>query len=216
MSGRALFTITAALVIAALMASAVWLAAGAYPHAYMRKPSVPVANGTFTTVYEAKVLCKGGKKFTAELTLKYHNGKLIEATLNGREIPLAAFKYPHSFTYIGELLLDLDKVEKVGNKTVRPLGGIVHKRHDTKPVNFADSSFVARSPLVVETSFNYSRLAIKGHGELINATINGAMLIFDAEARVPYFFMLDILHASMREFCTGAFAHIVAFLKEVK
>ena len=206
--------IIAALVVMALTAFAIWFAAGAHPHTHLRKPPVPATNGTFTAVYSAKVLC-AGKWFTAELTLKYYNGKLIEAALNGREIPLAAFKYPHSYNYIGELLLDLDKIEKIGNETVRPLGGIVHKRHDARPVSFAESSFVARSPLVVKTSFNYSRLVIEGHGELINFTIRG-LLIFEAEARVPYSFTLGTLHASMREFCGHSFAIYFALLKEVR
>jgi hypothetical protein len=189
------------------------LAASAYPYTHLRKPPVPVTNGTFTAVYSAKMLC-AGKWSTAELTLKYRNGKLIEAALGGREIPLAAFKYPHSYNYIGELLLDLDKIERVSNETVRPLGGIIHKHRDARPVNFADSSFVACSPLVVKTSFNYSRLVIEGHGEVINSKTSG-LLILEARAKVPYFFMLNTIHASMREFCGKSSAYIFALLIEI-
>jgi len=41
----------------------------------------------------------------------YRNGKLIKALLDGREIPLAVFKYPHEFSYVGELLLDLNRIK---------------------------------------------------------------------------------------------------------
>jgi hypothetical protein len=107
----------------------------------------------------------------------------ISAALDGREIwPRLSTRY----NYAGELP-GSRQGRKVGSRTVRPLGGAVHRRHEAKPMNLADSPLAARSPLRIETGFNYSRLVIEGHGELINATINGALLIFDAEAKVPYF-----------------------------
>ena len=81
---------------------------------------------------------------------------------------------------------------------MRSLEGIVRRWHEAKLVNFVNSPLVARFLLRVETSFNYSRLVIEGRGELINLIVNGTMLIFAAETKVSYFFMLNKLHASMR------------------
>lgn len=79
----------------------------------------------------------------------------------------------------------------------------------------ADSPLAPRSDLLITTSFNYSRLVIEGHGEFRNGTVNG-LLIFDYEAGVPYLFIIDTIHASMRKFCGTSFAHITAQLREVK
>ena len=80
----------------------------------------------------------------------------------------------------------------------------------------ADSPLAPRSRLFITTSFNYSRLVIEGHGEFRNGTVNNALLIFDYEAGVPYFFLISTIHASMREFCGTSFAQITAYLREVK
>jgi len=82
-------------------------------------------------------------------------------------------------------------------------------------VPFADSPLAPRSELLITTSLNYSSLVIKGHGEFRNGTVNG-LLIFDYEAGVPYLFIINTIHASMRKFCGTSFAFIIAYLKEVK
>ena len=211
MMGRGVLLVAAAAVVAALVVFAVWLTAVvARPH----KPPVPITDGTFTASYNATVICGGGRKFTWDLTLVYRNGKLIRAMLHGREIPLAVFKYPHEFSYVGELLLDLNRIKEVNNETLKPLGGIINKRIG-RPVPHADSPLAPRSELLITTSFNYSRLVIEGHGEFRNGTVGG-LLIFDYEAGVPYFFIISTIHASMRKFCGTSFAYIVAYLKEVK
>jgi hypothetical protein len=210
MMGRGLWLVAAAAVVAALVVFAVWLTAVvARPH----KPLVPITNGTFTALYNATVICVDGRK-TWDLTLVYRDGKLIRAMLDGREIPLAVFKYPHGLNYIGELLLDLNRIKEVNNETLKPLGGIINKRIG-RPVPHADSPLAPRSELLITTSFNYSRLVIEGHGEFRNGTVSG-LLIFDYEAGVPYFFIISTIHASMREFCGTSFAYIVAYLREVK
>jgi hypothetical protein len=211
MMGRGVLLVAAAAVVAALVVFAVWLTAVA---ARPSKPLVPITNGTFTALYNATVICVDGRK-TWDLTLVYRNGKLIRAMLDGREIPLAVFKYPHGLTYIGELLLDLNRIKDVNNETLKPLGGIINKRIG-RPVPLADSPLAPRSDLLITTSFNYSRLVIEGHGELRNVTVDNALLIFDYEAGVPYFFLISTIHASMREFCGTSFAHITAYLREVK
>ncbi len=212
MMGRGVLLVAAAaVVVAALVVFAVWLTAvAARPH----KPPVPITHGTFTASYNATAICGDGKKLTWDLTLVYRNGKLIKAMLDGREIPLAVFKYPHGLNYIGELLLDLNRIKDVNNETLKPLGGIINKRIG-RPVPFADSPLAPRSELLITTSFNYSRLVIEGHGEFRNGTVNG-LLIFDYEAGVPYFFIISTIHASMRKFCGTSFAHITAYLREVK
>ena len=134
--------------------------------------------------------------------------------LDGRVIPLAVFKYPHEYSYVGELLLDLNRIKDVNNDTLKPLGGVINKRI-AHPVPLADSPLAPRSRLFITTSFNYSRLVIEGHGEFRNGTVNG-LLIFDYEAGVPYFFIISTIHASMRKFCGTSFAHITAYLREVK
>jgi hypothetical protein len=210
MMGRSVLLVAAAAVVAALVVFAVWLTAVvARPH----KPLVPITNGTFTALYNATVICVDGRK-TWDLTLVYRDGKLIRAMLDGREIPLAVFKYPHGLNYIGELLLDLNRIKDVNNETLKPLGGIINKRIG-RPVPHADSPLAPRSDLLITTSFNYSRLVIEGHGEFHNGTVSG-LLIFDYEAGVPYFFRISTIHASMRKFCGTSFAYIVAYLKEVK
>ena len=211
MMGRGVWLVAAAAVVAALVVFAVWLTAVA---ARPSKSLVPITNGTFTASYNATVICVDGRK-TWDLTLVYRNGKLIRAMLDGREIPLAVFKYPHGLSYVGELLLDLNRIKEVNNETLKPLGGIINKRVE-RPVPHADSPLAPRSRLFVTTSFNYSRLVIEGHGELRNVTVNNALLIFDYEAGVPYFFLISTIHASMREFCGTSFAHITAYLREVK
>jgi hypothetical protein len=120
MMGRGVWLVAAAAVVAALVVFAVWLTAVV---ARPSKPLVPITNGTFTASYNATVICVDGRK-TWDLTLVYRNGKLIRAMLDGREIPLAVFKYPHGLNYIGELLLDLNRIEEVNNETLKPLGGI--------------------------------------------------------------------------------------------
>lgn len=90
------------------------------------------------------------------MTLVYRNSKLIKAMLHGREIPLAVFKYPHGLNYIGELLLDLNRIKDVSKETLKHLGGIINKRI-AHPVPHADSPLAPRSRLFVTTSFNYSR-----------------------------------------------------------
>ena len=82
-------------------------------------------------------------------------------------------------------------------------------------MSLVDSPLAPRSELLITTSFNYSRLVIEGHGEFRNGTVNG-LLIFDYEAGVPYFFLISTIHASMRGFCGTSFAHITAYLREVK
>jgi hypothetical protein len=210
MMGRGVLLVAAAAVVAALVVFAVWLTAVA---ARPSKPLVPITNGTFTALYNATVICVDGRK-TWDLTLVYRNGKLIRAMLDGREIPLAVFKYPHGLSYVGELLLDLNRIKEVNNETLKHLGGIITKRI-AHPVPHADSPLAPRSRLFVTTSFNYSRLVIEGHGEFHNGTVNG-LLIFDYEAGVPYLFIISTIHASMRKFCGTSFAYIVAYLKEVK
>jgi hypothetical protein len=210
MMSRGVWLVAAAAVVAALVVFAVWLTAVV---ARPPKPLVPITNGTFSASYNATVICGGGRK-TWDLTLVYRNGKLIKAMLDGREIPLAVFKYPHGLNYIGELLLDLNRIKEVNNETLKPLGGIINRRI-AHPVPLADSPLAPRSDLLITTSFNYSRLVIEGHGEFRNGTVNG-LLIFDYEAGVPYFFIINTIHASMREFCGTSFAHITAYLKEVK
>ncbi len=210
MMSRGVWLLAAAAVLVALVVFAVWLTAVV---ARPSKPLVPITNGTFTASYNATVICSGERK-TWDLTLVYRNGRLIRAMLDGREIPLAVFKYPHEFSYIGELLLDLNKIKDVNNKTLKPLGGIINKRI-AHPVPHADSPLAPRSRLFVTTSFNYSRLVIEGHGEFRNGTVN-ALLIFDYEAGVPYFFIINTIHASMRKFCGTSYAFIIAYLKEVK
>jgi hypothetical protein len=210
MMSRGVWLVAAAAVVAALVVFAVWLTAVA---SRPSKPLVPITNGTFTASYNATVIC-GGERKTWDLTLVYRNGRLIKAMLDGRVIPLAVFKYPHEFSYVGELLLDLNRIKDVNNETLKPLGGIINKRIG-RPVPFADSPLAPRSELLITTSFNYSRLVIEGHGEFRNGTVN-ALLIFDYEAGVPYFFIINTIHASMRKFCGTSFAFIVAYLKEVK
>jgi hypothetical protein len=210
MMGRGVLLVAAAAIVAALVVFAVWLTAVATRPS---KPLVPITNGTFTASYNATVIC-GGERKTWDLTLVYRNGRLIRAMLDGREIPLAVFKYPHEFSYVGELLLDLNRIKDVNNETLKPLGGVINKRI-AHPVPHADSPLAPRSRLFVTTSFNYSRLVIEGHGEFHNGTVN-ALLIFDYEAGVPYFFIINTIHASMRKFCGTSFAFIVAYLKEVK
>jgi hypothetical protein len=212
MMGRGVLLVAAAaVVVAALVVFAVWLTAVV---ARPPKPPVPITDGTFTASYNATVICGGGRK-TWDLTLVYRDGKLIRAMLDGREIPLAVFKYPHGFSYVGELLLDLNRIKEVNNETLEPLGGIITKRIG-RPVSLADSPLAARSELLIMTSFNYSRLVIEGHGELRNVTVNNALLSFDYEAGVPYFFLISTIHASMRKFCGTSFAHITAYLREVE
>jgi hypothetical protein len=211
MMGRGVWLVAAAAVVAALVVFAVWLTAVATRHS---KPLVTITNGTFTASYNATVICDGGRK-TWDLTLVYRDGKLIRAMLDGREIPLAVFKYPHEFSYIGELLLDLNRIKDVNNETLKPLGGIINKRI-AHPVPHVDSPLAPRSDLLIMTHFNYSSLVIEGHGELRNVTVNNALLSFDYEAGVPYFFRISTIHASMREFCGTSFAHITAYLREVK
>jgi len=210
MMGRSVWLVAAAAVLVALVVFAVWLTAVA---ARPPKPLVPITDGTFSASYKATVICGSGRK-TWDLTLMYRNGRLIRAMLDGREIPLAVFKYPYEYSYIGELLLDLNRVKDVNNETLRPLGGIINKRI-AHPVPHADSPLAPRSRLFVTTSFNYSRLVIEGHGEVCNGTVNG-LLIFDYEAGVPYFFIINMIHASMRKFCGTSYAFIIAYLKEVK
>ncbi len=210
MMSRGVWLVATAAVLVALVVFAVWLTAVV---ARPSKPLVPITNGTFSASYNATVTCGGGGK-TWDLTLVYRDGKLIRAMLDGREIPLAVFKYPHEYSYIGELLLDLNRIKDVNNETLKPLGGIINKRI-ADPVPLADSPLAPRSRLFVTTSFNYSRLVIEGHGEFRNGTVN-ALLIFDYEAGVPYFFIINTIHASMRKFCGTSFASIVAYLKEVK
>jgi len=211
MMGRGVWLVAAAaVVVAALVVFAVWLTVVvARPH----KPLVPPTNGTFTASYNATVICGGWRK-TWDLTLVYRDGKLIRSMLDGREIPLAVFKYPHGLSYVGELLLDLNRIKDVNNETLKPLGGIINKRIG-HPVPHADSPLAPRSDLLITTSFNYSSLVIEGHGEFRNGTVSG-LLIFDYEAGVPYFFIISTIHASMRKFCGTSFAYIVAYLKEVK
>jgi len=210
MMSRGVWLVAAATMLVALVVFAVWLAEVA---SRPPKPLVPITNGTFTASYNATVICGGGRK-TWDLTLVYRNGKLIRAMLDGRVIPLAVFKYPHEYSYVGELLLDLNRIKEVNNKTLKPLGGIINKRIG-RPVPLADSPLAPRSDLLITTSFNYSRLVIEGHGEFHNGTVSG-LLIFDYEAGVPYFFIISTIHASMREFCGTSFAYIVAYLREVK
>jgi len=211
MMGRCVLLVAAAAVLVALVVFAVWLTAVASrPH----KPPVPITDGTFTASYNATVICGGGRK-TWDLTLVYRNGKLIRAMLDGRVIPLAVFKYPHEFSYIGGLLLDLNRIKDVNNETLKLLGGIINKRIG-RPVPLADSPLAPRSDLLIMTHFNYSSLVIEDHGELRNVTVNNALLSFDYEAGVPYFFLISTIHASMREFCGTSFAHITAYLREVK
>jgi len=210
MMSRSVWLVAAAAVVTALVVFAVWLTAMVAP---LPKPLVPITNGTFSASYNATVICVDGRK-TWDLTLVYRNGNLIRALLDGREIPLAVFKYPHEFSYIGELLLDLNRIKDVNNETLKPLGGIINKRVG-RPVSHADSPLAPRSELLITTSFNYSRLVIEGHGEFRNGTVNG-LLIFDYEAGVPYFFIISTIHASMRKFCGTSFAYIVAYLREVK
>jgi hypothetical protein len=208
--GRGVWLVAAAAVVAALVVFAVWLTAVV---ARPPKSPVPITNGTFTASYNATVICVDGRK-TWDLTLVYRDGKLIRALLDGREIPLAVFKYPHGYNYIGELLLDLNRIKDVNNETLKPLGGIINKRVG-RPVPHADSPLAPRSDLLITTSFNYSRLVIEGHGEIRNGTVNG-LLSFDYEAGVPYFFTISTIHVSMRKFCGTSFAFIIAYLKEVK
>jgi len=210
MMGRGVLLVAAAAVVAALVVFAVWLTAVVARHS---KPPVPITNGTFTALYNATVICVDERK-TWDLTLEYRDGKLIRAMLDGREIPLAVFKYPHGLNYIGELLLDLNRIKDVNNETLKPLGGIINKRIG-RPVPHADSPLAPRSELPITTSFNYSSLVIEGHGEFRNGTVNG-LLIFDYEAGVPYLFIISTIHASMRKFCGTSFAYIIAYLKEVK
>jgi hypothetical protein len=210
MGRRVLLVAAVAVVVAALVVFAVWLTAVVARHF---KPLVPITNGTFTALYNATVICGGGRK-TWDLTLVYRDGKLIRAMLDGREIPLAVFKYPHGLSYVGELLLDLNRIKDVNNDTLKPLGGVINKRI-AHPVPLADSPLAPRSRLFITTSFNYSRLVIEGHGEFRNGTVNG-LLIFDYEAGVPYLFIISTIHASMREFCGTSFAYIVAYLREFK
>ncbi len=210
MMGRCVWLVAAAAMVATFVVFAVWLTAVVAPSP---KPLVSPTNGTFSASYNATVICGGGRK-TWDLTLVYRDGKLIRAMLDGREIPLAVFKYPHEYSYIGELLLDLNRIKEVNNETLKPLGGIINKRI-ADPVPLADSPLAPRSRLFVTTSFNYSRLVIEGHGEFRNGTVNG-LLIFDYEAGVPYFFLISTIHASMREFCGTSFAQITAYLREVK
>ncbi len=179
MMGRSVWLVAAAAVVAALVVFAVWLTAVV---ARPPKPLVPPTNGTFSASYNATVICGGGRKMW-DLTLVYRNSKLIKAMLDGREIPLAVFKYPHGLSYIGELLLDLNRIKEVNNETLKPLGGIINKSV-AHPVPLADSPLAPRSELFVTTSFNYSRLVIEDHGEFRNGTVNG-LLIFDYEAGVP-------------------------------
>jgi len=211
MMGRCVWPVAAAaVVVAALVVFAVWLTVVV---ARPPKPPVPPTNGTFSASYNATVIYGGGRK-TWDLTLVYRDSKLIRAMLDGREIPLAVFKYPHGLSYVGELLLDLNRIKEVNNETLKPLGGIINKRVE-RPVPLADSPLAPRSRLFITTSFNYSSLVIEGHGEFRNGTVNG-LLIFDYEAGVPYFFLISTIHASMRKFCGTSFAHITAYLREVK
>ena len=211
MMGRCVWPVAAAaVVVAALVVFAVWLTVVV---ARPPKPPVPPTNGTFSASYNATVICGGGRK-TWDLTLVYRDSKLIRAMLDGREIPLAVFKYPHGLSYVGELLLDLNRIKEVNNETLKPLGGIINKRVE-RPVPLADSPLAPRSRLFITTSFNYSSLVIEGHGEFRNGTVNG-LLIFDYEAGVPYFVLISTIHASMRKFCGTSFAHITAYLREVK
>jgi hypothetical protein len=103
MMSRGVWLAAAAAVVAAFVVFAVWLTAVV---ARPPKSPVPITNGTFSASYNATVIC-GGERKTWDLTLVYRNGKSIKALLDGREIPLAMFKYPHGLSYIGELLLDL-------------------------------------------------------------------------------------------------------------
>jgi hypothetical protein len=214
MMGRGVLLVAAAAVVAALVVFAVWLTAVATVVARPPKSPVPITNGTYSALYNATVICGGGRK-TWDLTLVYRNGKLIKAMLDGREIPLAVFKYLHEFSYAGELLLDLNRIKDVNNETLKPLGGIINKRIG-RLVPHADSPLAPRSELLITTSFNYSRLVIEGHSELRNVTVSNALLSFDYEAGVPYFFLISTIHVSMREFCGTSFAHITAYLREVK
>jgi hypothetical protein len=103
MMGRSVWLVAAAAVVVAFVVFAVWLTAVV---ARPPKSLVPPTNGTFSALYDATVICGGGRR-TWDLTLVYRDGKLIKAMLHGREIPRAVFKYPHEYSYIGELLLDL-------------------------------------------------------------------------------------------------------------
>jgi hypothetical protein len=118
MMGRGVWLVAAAAVVAAFVVFAVWLTAVAAPPPMS---PVPITNGTFSASYNATVICGGGRK-TWDLTLVYRDGKMIKALLDGREIPLAVFKYPHELSYVGELLLDLNKIKDVNNDTLKPLG----------------------------------------------------------------------------------------------
>jgi len=139
MMGRSVLLVAAAAVVAALVVFAVWLTAVATPPP---KPLVPITNGTFTALYNATVICVDGRK-TWDLTLVYRNGKLIRAMLDGREIPLAVFKYPHGLSYVGELLLDLNRIKDVNNETLKPLGGHNQQAYRTSR---ASCRLAARAP----------------------------------------------------------------------
>jgi hypothetical protein len=210
MMGRGVLLVAAAAVVAALAVFAVWLTAVV---ARPSKPLVPITNGTFTASYNATVICVDGEEdvgFDSCVSQR----QVDQGDARRPRDPLAVFKYPHGLNYIGELLLDLNRIKDVNNETLKPLGGIINKRI-AHPVPHADSPLAPRSTLFVTTSFNYSRLVIEGHGEFRNGTVSG-LLIFDYEAGVPYFFIISMIHASMRKFCGTSFAYIVAYLKEVK
>jgi len=131
MMGRGVWLVAAAAVVAAFVVFAFWLTVVV---ASPPKPLVPPTNGTFSASYNATVICGGGRR-TWDLTLVYRDGKMIKAMLDGREIPLAVFKYPHEYSYIGELLLDLNRIKDVNNDTLKPLGGHNHQAYRTSCVS---------------------------------------------------------------------------------
>lgn len=200
-----------------------------------RKPLVPVTNGTFTASYAANALCADGRRIMS-LTLVYHNKKLTRIVLGGYEIPLEAFRYPHEIAYIGELLSDLNNIDRVNNKTIdNAIRALLNMPDKVKVDNIeALRGFVKKRPrgpanldrpysplmthpntLMILTSFNYPYLEIKDHGAVKNGVINGSMLIFDKEAGVPYFFHLFIIHNSLRRICGRSYAYMHAYLQEV-
>ena len=211
--GRVLsITLIAAVVIAIIVISGLFVLAGAGGVA--AKPPIPKTNGTFTATYTARVLCPGGEK-TMNLTLVYRGKRLAEIYLGGLRAPPSAFRYPHELSYIGELLLDLDMVYRVDNKTVGPFGGLVRKQQRGL-ISLRDSPYKATSALSIFTSFNYTYLEIEGHGVVKNTTINGMFLHFDEESGVPYAFQLTILHNVARQICNSSYMFIYACLTKVK
>jgi len=60
--GRGVWLVAAAAVVAALVVFAVWLTAVAAVVARPPKSPVPIRNGTFSALYNATVICGGGRK----------------------------------------------------------------------------------------------------------------------------------------------------------